>query len=375
MRFSSRRAAGRFASGALLLATTLGLSVTLAAALRPADSPPPAAYHRVVPALAGDSADAPYLALATSTPANTATPTATATATATATPSTGACGPGHASLATLSDAGAASLVREPQAGTAAALLGATRPASLPSTASRSAPIETAIYSLQVSLLNMTTGPNGEVRLAVQFGPGNSMLVVFPAKGCLQGATPEDQGAANGARLALARACGEAPTSGTKELRGTATLSGPGYWGDAHTAWAAANGVQLAPVLSFEYTDSRSCDPAKAGPEPTPTPRPQVTGILVGTDVLPEPGVPPGTEVHATAYIQPPISGVSCTPMFVTQSTVHDLPALGPKESGEDGLIHWAFTIPPDAPPDNWGRFTLWCDGGFNPTARVNVSQP
>jgi hypothetical protein len=68
-----------------------------------------------------------------------------------------------------------------------------------------------------------------------------------------------------ARAALVAACGSPNTSSFKNLTGTATLTGVGFFDIIHGQTGfAPNGIELHPVLSF----SGSC--SGGGQEPTPT---------------------------------------------------------------------------------------------------------
>jgi hypothetical protein len=77
-----------------------------------------------------------------------------------------------------------------------------------------------------------------------------MVVEFPDPSCTNGATPKARRLMRRARAAFLKACG-----GEGLLAGTATITGVGFFDIPHALGAAANGIELHPVLGFM---SRSC---------------------------------------------------------------------------------------------------------------------
>jgi hypothetical protein len=345
-----------------LTAVTLSLADGDHEGVRAADLP----FRNVAPLLAADDGSAPRLVTATPT-----TPTNTPTATPSATPTVAAnaCGAGHASLIAFADAAAGQLDRTPQPIAPADLLKLTRP-TLPAGAVRTGPVETTVYSVDVALVSMTQLPNKTIELIVR-DPERSEVnfrVELPDTNCTSGASAEDHGAMLFARTELREACGDPPASGTQALAGTATLTGAGFWGKTGVTGAAVNGIELAPLLKFEFTGT-SCDPAHVTPTPIPT-QPTLDQVLAGIDVLPVPGVPPGTLVHGVGHTVPPVSGLECAPQYVSPpadggavGTVDFDPVLVPKLTGADGTVTWQWVIPADSPPGE-GRFEVHCGDKF-----------
>jgi hypothetical protein len=323
-------------------------------------------FRNTAPLLASDSGQASTLI--TATPGTTSSPTATATSTstATATPTTPAsvCGSGHASLANFTDPGAASLVRDPQAVTTRFLRTQTRP-SLPTTATRSAPLETTVYTVDVKLVSMTQSADHAIHVVVADGEtGESFLVSFPGESCIASVGPDDHGQMFNSRTKLRQACGNPPTSGTTNLRGSATITGPGFWGSLTSIGSAVNGVEIGPVLGFDFTDDASCDPTHFVPTPTPT-VPANWTYTVGVDVSRLFGVPPGTMAMALVQTYPPVPGLTCSVVYASPPDQNNYiavdpdPALAPQVTGPDGTATWHWQIPPDSPL-GLGRFDTLC---------------
>jgi hypothetical protein len=339
-------------------AAALGLlTLALAATDRPAVTAAALPFHNVAPLLASDSGNGTG-----------ATPTA----------ATNACGSGHASLLTFTDSAAAAIPRDPTAATIGFLATQPRP-TIAADATRTAPFETTLYRLDVTLVSMSYGANHAIMLVLAGAEGGlSLRATLPDQPCTTGAPDADRGAIFGARTALRLACGEAPASGTRDLRGTATITGAGFWGTSAALGAASNGAELGPILSFTFTDPASCDPTHATPTPTPT-QPPLTSIIVSTNV-PQvaPGSVPGTLVTANVQTHPALAGVQCVVQYVSPPPQGSLvgavlsdPALSPKTTGADGTATWQWHIPLDSPPGD-GRFETHC-GGKIAAIKVNVS--
>ncbi len=338
--------------------------VVVAGAQRPALEAATMPFHAVAPLIATDDAPGTVLVLATATPSQ--TPTATPTP-------ANACGSGHASLLTLSDPGAATIVREPQDATVAFLRTQTRPTTVPTDATRSAPVETSVYTVDVVLVSMSEAPNYTIHLVVADpNSGDTFATELPDKNCTTKASPEDRGHTLNAHTALRLACGN-PSSTTRLLRGTATITGVGYWGAFAAEGAAPNGIELGPLLAFEYTDSASCDPAHYTPTPEPT-----AAALKAISISVNPGyaapfpVHPGESITGTVITNPhapgdeaanpPVPDLECNVQYVGPGTVGDVlndPALAPKTTGADGTATWTWTIPTDSPTGT-GHFEAHC---------------
>ena len=139
-----------------------------------------------------------------------------------------------------------------------------------------------------------------------------------------------------ARTAFRLACGDPPASGKRDLTGTATLTGAGFWGSPAHEDAAQNGIELGPLLDFEFTGG-GCDPNHVTPTPVPT-QPSLLAITVGVDVLPYAGAHPGDLVTGVVHTQPAgIEGLECTVLYASPpvlgssaGTVLIDPALDPQ---------------------------------------------
>jgi hypothetical protein len=356
VRFPHRPAAAFAALGVTLAALAFSLSV--AAASKPA-APSPVTFHQVVPGIAGDSASG-FGELATVTPT---------TASGTPTPPTSSCTSGHTSLRAFTDPGAAALNRDPQPATIPFFNILARPAAIPTDATRTAPLETTFYTVSANLVSLGIGANGAWDIVLDSGGGMTMHVSFPAQSCLTGLPAADQGAINGARTTFRTACGEPPASGSRALRGGATITGPGYWGSKALENASTSGAEIGPIFAFSFTDSGSCDP-RTQPTPTPVPTPlALQFIRVGSDHDGITGYHPGDVVTATAYLTPAVAGVSCQAQYTNPGsggqigTVISDPGLITKMSGADGTVNWQFRIPADSPPGSpptGGRFEVHC---------------
>ncbi len=355
MRFPHRPAALIAALGVIL--ATLALSLSFAAASNPSAASAPA-FHQVVPGIAGDSAS------------GFGQPSTASTATSTATPPSGACASGHASLRAFTDPGAASVPRDPQPATLSFFNLMARPSAIPSDATRTAPLETTFYTVTANLVSLSMCANGAWDIVLDNGGGVSMRASFPAQGCLSSLSPEDQGAINGARTTLRTICGEPPASGSRALRGTATITGPGYWGTKAIENASASGAEIGPVFAFQYTDSGSCDPSHFVPTPTPT-VPPLQALAIGVDRDQGTGYHRGDTVTATALLMPRIPGVACAIQFAVPvgsgfRVVTDDPGLVTKTSGPDGIVQWQFKIPMDSDAGvspGGGRLQVLCEQG------------
>lgn len=341
---------------------TLALITSLSANQQPAAAQ--AGFHQVVPALAGDSS-------AGASTYATATPTRSATATATTTPAN-ACGSGHDTLRTFTDAGAASLERGALDVTVPQLVTTARPASLPTNGTRTGPVETTFYNVTANLVSMNTGPGGSWEIVLDNGGGVTMRASFPAQGCIGSLSNADQGALNGARTAFRTQCGEPPASGSKAITGHVRITGPGFWGSKAVDNAANNGIEIGPIFAFSFTDAGSCDPNKVTPTPVPTTVP-LANVIVGVDHDQGTGYHPGDTIVATVLTYPVVAGVSCEPQYVSPpppgslvgSVVSD-PGLVTKLTGADGKASWSFKVPADSPAGTsptGGRFTARCTQG------------
>jgi hypothetical protein len=333
--------------GLVLAAASIGFAI---AEDSPAEDDPGTSSRVFLPAVAGDdSTFDPSQATATA-PSN-ATATVTNTPTATTIP-TGCAGP-RTPVKILADGG--NFDRTPQVTTVGFLLIAERPDGLTNGSARVSPDEERVVEVNASLLGYSRTSSGGIDLAIAMNPGGEAIIAsFPGSGCLtETANNEDKGAMNAARLALQQACGNPPDSGAfKPIGGTAKLTGIPFWGKEHTnTLGAPNGIELGPVLSFEFNPATSCDAnASKTPYPTATPTPVLQEILIG--LLPR-FTNPGADVEIVIITVPAVAGKQCG--YEIWSAGMDLVASAPlATTGPDGRINWTITI-----PDDWnGRYTV-----------------
>jgi len=344
---------------------TLALVTSLSTDQQPAQAQ--AAFHQVVPGLAGDSS----AGLATYA---TATPTRTAAATSTTAPSN-TCGSGHDTLRTFTDAGAASLDRGALDATVPQLVTTARPASLPTDGSRTGTVETTFYNVTANLVSMNAGPGGSWEIVLDNGGGVTMRASFPAQGCIKSLSNADQGALNGARTTFRTQCGEPPASGSKAIRGSVRITGPGFWGSKAVDNAANNGIEIGPIFAFSFTDAGSCDPKNVTPTPTPSPTPGITAVYVELSNNAYPRIAPGGTLTATAEVHPARAGVMCSPYFQVPSPGQNAqpPSFVAAPTDATGHVSWTFTIPADSPTGD-GRVQVYCDSR-PAVAAVRIFQP
>jgi hypothetical protein len=234
-----------------------------------------------------------------------------------------------------------------------------------------------VYQLDVDLVSMTQSADHAIHVTVADPTtGDSFRVTFPGEGCIDGVGPDDHGQMFNARTGFRIACGNPPTSGTANLRGRATITGPGFWGSNAFPGAAPNGAEIAPVLGFTFTDADSCDPAHFTPTPEPT-IPANWTYTVGVDVDRVLGVPPGSPAMAEVITYPPVPGITCTAVYASPPDEHGVvalvPALEPQVTGADGRASWHWTIPADSPL-GIGSVNTLCDG-VGKNVIVHVSAP
>ena len=85
-----------------------------------------------------------------------------------------------------------------------------------------------------------------------------MIVEFPATACTRGAAPKRGSQMARGRTALIHACGVPNTSEFLDLRGTATVTGVGFFDFKHGhSGVAPNAIELHPVLGFRRGDAWS----------------------------------------------------------------------------------------------------------------------
>jgi hypothetical protein len=125
-----------------------------------------------------------------------------------------------------------------------------------------------------------------------------MIVEFPAMYCTLTARPVLRRRMQAARSAFIRACGVPTHSGSAVLRGTATITGVGFFDFWHGQnGVAPNAIELHPVLRFSGVCRRS-----GGVRPPLPPRPPSGGRCAASypdECIPPP--PPDLECRDIRY--------------------------------------------------------------------------
>lgn len=309
-----------------------------------ADSPAPALVRRAfMPSVAGD--DSVFVP---------------GQSTATPTPQPGGCAGPRTDVKVLADA-LAGFDRAPEAATVNQLLMAERPAGITNATARIDPFEARVVEMTVYLQGYQRTASGGIELAIAQSPaGEAMLAYFPPTPCLANTPVETLALISSARTALQLACGNPPDSGIyKPLGGSATISGVPFWGRQHTSTTGApSGVELGPVLTFDFSEATSCDAnASKTPYPTATPTPVVQEIL--TNVLPQ-TTTPGSTVAVTIITVPAVAGKMCG-YTITDAGNDQVAAGNLAATGADGRVSWQVPLPADIAIGK-ARVTPQCPG-------------
>jgi hypothetical protein len=128
------------------------------------------------------------------------------------------------------------------------------PPSLPQRA-RNRPVETSTYRVHARLVESRFEDDSDFHLVIADPrTGGTMIVEFPAVYCTLTAKPALRRRMQSARSAFVRACGAPSRSGFDRLRGTATVTGVGFFDFWHgQSGVAPNAIELHPVLWFSGT--------------------------------------------------------------------------------------------------------------------------
>ena len=157
------------------------------------------------------------------------------------------CGVEAWAVKTLSDGAALEVDLHPQATTVTALTALRPPGNL---GTRMPGAEMRSWRIRVRLLFQKLEGDSDVHLVVADPKtGRTMIAELPSAACV-GAAAVPRAEMASARAALARACGP-PTTSFTPLAGTATIDGVAFFDFPHgQRGAAANHVELHPVLRF-----------------------------------------------------------------------------------------------------------------------------
>jgi calcineurin-like phosphoesterase family protein len=165
------------------------------------------------------------------------------------------CGSSRWAVKTLSDAGARKLAARPKRTTVRKLRALRRPRVGRNTP-RIGGVETAKYTVRAKLVQMRRAGDREIELVIA-QPGSrkrTMAVKFPDVTCRGAIASVHKTEMRAARSALRRACGSAPAKRVRRLRGSAKITGVGFFGvrkGKRYRRAAPNGIELHPVLRFK----------------------------------------------------------------------------------------------------------------------------
>ncbi|MDP9344004.1 MAG: hypothetical protein M3Q23_18310 [Actinomycetota bacterium] len=173
------------------------------------------------------------------------------------------CGEWRWNIKTLSDKDAGKVNFKPKDRGVNYLRGLAAPKDLSSDTPRIQKVEFTTYSLKVHLLRATFEDDSDVHLVVS-APANkahTMIVEFPDTTCQGAAGSKKKKVMKQARDDLLAACPPISHSSFTKLKGTATITGVGFWDEIHgQSGVAPNGIELHPVLSFHG----SCSAAGGG---------------------------------------------------------------------------------------------------------------
>jgi hypothetical protein len=179
-------------------------------------------------------------------------------------------------------------------------------------------VETTVYRIRALLQEMKLEADEDIHLVVgQPGePMLTMIVEFPVGSCTIGASPAKRRAMGATRLALMRACGAPSASSFMHLRGTATITGVGFFDVIHgQTGVAPNGIELHPVLSATRI---VCRPGTA-PPPPPT-----TTVAPPTTTAPPPPTTTAQTTTAAGNCAPSYPNV-CIPSPPPDLNCNDIP--------------------------------------------------
>jgi hypothetical protein len=144
------------------------------------------------------------------------------------------------------------------------LRGLPAPGGLSTDTPRLPGVERRVYRIHVALLKAKVEDDHDIHLVVA-GPAaksKTMIVEFPSVKCQGAATSNHRPAMARARNALLADCGSIGSSSFVSLKGTATLTGVGFWDEKHgQTGVAPNGIELHPILSYS---SGTCSKASSG---------------------------------------------------------------------------------------------------------------
>jgi hypothetical protein len=115
--------------------------------------------------------------------------------------------------------------------------------------------ERTVFKVKADLVGIKQEADSDFHLVIaDRTTGHTMIAEFPNESCTLGATASLRTKMQKARVAIADACGFAPNSSFHRIGGTATITGVGFFDNAHatppTGDAKRTHIELHPVLKF-----------------------------------------------------------------------------------------------------------------------------
>jgi hypothetical protein len=118
-------------------------------------------------------------------------------------------------------------------------------------------VETTTYRVKARLIEFKREDDKDIHLVISVpsAPSKTMIVEFPDTTCNGASSSPKKAQMASARSSLTSACGEAPgpSSDFRQLQGTATVTGVGFFDVKHgtpQTGVAPNNIELHPVLKF-----------------------------------------------------------------------------------------------------------------------------
>jgi hypothetical protein len=114
-------------------------------------------------------------------------------------------------------------------------------------------VETTTYRVHARMVESKLEEDSDFHLVIADPrTGGTMIVEFSANYCTLTTKPVLRRRMQAARLAFIRACGFPSSSDFTFLRGTATITGVGFFDFQHgQTGVAPNAIELHPVISFK----------------------------------------------------------------------------------------------------------------------------
>ena len=125
-------------------------------------------------------------------------------------------------------------------------------------------VETTTYRVKARLIEFKREDDHDIHLVISVPSAKSktMIVEFPDTSCNGASSSPKKSQMASARSALTKSCGQAPgpSSDFKNLQGTATVTGVGFFDVKHgtpQTGVAPNNIELHPVLRFSNSSCQA----------------------------------------------------------------------------------------------------------------------